>query len=190
MDWTLPPELDTAITGYYSSLKPSSTFASRLERELRQRRHELLQQKTTSRFRVSWNAWQEIMKILRAQPILTLLAVIIALLLLTGVAYAVGRLTGFIPGFGFTSESGSVYVLTSPVEVTAGNLRLRVDHAVNAGERFWVDLTVYGHTERDNFSRAYVLLPGGEKIQHQSSVSSGLAEDETKLSYIFPPLLG
>jgi hypothetical protein len=33
---------------------------------------------------------------------------ILALLGLTSIAYALGRLSGFIPGFGFTSQGGSV----------------------------------------------------------------------------------
>jgi len=42
------------------------------------------------------------MQTLRARPIFALIVVLIALSLLTGVVYALGRLTGFIPGFGFT----------------------------------------------------------------------------------------
>ena len=58
------------------------------------------------------------MQTLRARPILAFLVAILALLALTGMVYALGRLTGFIPGFGFTSNTGVVYVLAEPVEST------------------------------------------------------------------------
>lgn len=147
MDWTLPPELDAAITEYYATLEPSSTFASRLKQELRQRQDELLQHKTTPRFHFSWGDRGEIMKALRARPILALIVVLIALLFLTGVAYAIGRLAGFIPGFGFTSDVQAVYLLAEPVEVISGDVTLRVDQAVSDESKFWVSMTVVGLPE-------------------------------------------
>lgn len=131
MDWVLPPELDTAITEYYATLEPSSSFAARLQQELRQRQGVLLQHKTKPRFHFSWSGTREIMKALRARPILALIVVLIALSLLTGVTYALGRLAGFIPGFGFTSNIQSVYLLSEPVEINSGDMTLRVDQAVS-----------------------------------------------------------
>ena len=55
------------------------------------------------------------MHLLRTRPIMAVIAVILALLLLTGIAYAVGRLTGFIPGIGFVQDVHSV--LETPVIV-------------------------------------------------------------------------
>ena len=54
---------------------------------------------------------KSLMQTLRAKPAMLILSVLIALTLLTGVAYALGRLAGFIPGFGFTGDTSMVYVL-------------------------------------------------------------------------------
>lgn len=125
---------------------------------------------------------------LRARPALALFLLLLSLALITGVAYALGRLTGFIPGFGFTSDGGPVHVLAQAVESTAGGVTLQVNQAVDDGERFWVELTASGLSEAPDFSNAFVLLPGGEKMQFQSGASSDLAGDELRLSYLFPQL--
>ena len=158
MDLTLPQELDTAITEYYATLEPSSSFAARLEQELRQRQGVLLQHKANSRFHFSWSGRREIMQTLRARPILAVIVVLLALSLLTGVAYALGRLTGFIPGFGFTSDIQSVYLLSEPVEAISGDVTLSVDQAVSDESKLWVNLTVTGLPEEQDFSQAFVYL--------------------------------
>ena len=55
------------------------------------------------------------MQLLRTRPILALIAAILALLLLSGIAYAVARFAGFIPGIGFVNNVQSV--LPTPVVV-------------------------------------------------------------------------
>ena len=113
------------------------------------------------------------MQTLRARPILALVVAVLALFALTGMAYALGRLTGFIPGFGFTTQGGSVYVLAEPVERTAGGITLQVNQAVDDGERFWVELAATGLTGQEDLPRASLLLRDGEKIQFQEGGSSG-----------------
>ena len=188
IDLTLPPELDAAITEYYATFEPSPSFAIRLEQELRQRQIELLQHKTKPQFHFSWSDRRDIMKTLRARPILILIVVLIVLSLLTGVAYAIGRLAGFIPGFGFTSDVQSVYLLSEPVEVISGDMTLRVDQAVSDGSKFWVNITAVGLPEEQDFSQAFLFLPDGEKIPFQ--IGSGVNVDSggAHLNYIFPPL--
>jgi len=188
MDWVLPPELDAAITEYYATLEPSSSFASRLEQELRQRQGELLQHKTTPRFHFSWSNRREIMNALRARPILALVMVLIAMFLLTGVAYAISRLAGFIPDFGFISDVRDVYLLTEPVEVISGDMTLRVNQAVSDESKFWVSMTVVGRLEGKDFSQAFLFLPDGEKIPFQMSSGVAADSDGANLTYIFPPL--
>ena len=50
------------------------------------------------------------MTTLRNRPLLAILIVLLIMLLLTGVAYAVGLLTGYIPGIGFV-QTNSLRVL-------------------------------------------------------------------------------
>ena len=45
---------------------------------------------------------KSLMQTMRTRPVLALVLVVLALLMLTGVVYALGRLAGFIPGFGFS----------------------------------------------------------------------------------------
>ena len=103
------------------------------------------------------------MRTLRTQPVLVLLGVVLALLLLTGVAYAIGRSMGFIPGYGFTE--GDVYVLKAPVEVDQNGVAISVENAVYDGNKFWVEVNVSGLPNGLGFSQLSVLLPSGEKIQ-------------------------
>ncbi len=128
------------------------------------------------------------MKVLRARPILALIVVLIALSLLTGMAYALGRLAGFIPGFGFTSDIQSVYLLSEPVEVISGDVTLRVDQAVSDESKLWVNLTVLGLSGEQDFSQAFVFLPNDEKISFQMSSGMTVDSDGANLTYIFPPL--
>ncbi len=188
MNGTLPPELDAAITEYYATLEPSSSFAARLEQELRQRQGVLLQHKTKPRSHFSWSDKRKIVQTLRARPILTLIVVLIVLSLLTGVAYAIGRLTGFVPGFGFTSDIQSVFLLSKPVEIITKDVTLRVDKAVGDESKFWVNLTVLGLSGEQDFIQAFVSLPNGEKIPMQMSSSTTVDSNGVNLTYIFPPL--
>ena len=123
------------------------------------------------------------MQTMRARPILAFLAAILALLALTGMVYALGRLTGFIPGFGFTSNTGLVYVLAEPVESTNGGITLRLDNAVSDDTRFWTTLTAKGLPEGNINAQAFVLLPDGNKLQFQEG-----NESATRMSFTFPAL--
>jgi hypothetical protein len=189
MDLILPPDLDTALDKFFAGSRPDPAFAARLEAQLRQRQIEMVPSKQKSRYSFSGTR-RSFMQTLRARPILAVIVAILALLALSGIAYAIGRLAGFIPGFGFTSQGGSVYVLAEPMEATVGGVRLRVNQAVNDAERFWVELTASGLSDEQDFSKVFVLLPSGEKIQLQTGGSSESAGGETKLSYLFPPLAG
>ena len=121
MNPNLPPTLDTALIEFYQGPQPDSAFAKGLETLLRQRQIELMatvssppssRQKPGSLLSANRSSF---MRMLRTRPILVVIAVILGLLLLTGVAYAVGRLTGFIPGIGFVQDVH--LVLETPVVV-------------------------------------------------------------------------
>ena len=100
LDLTLPPNLETALNDFYTAPEPDPAFAPRLELSLRRRHQALIAAQASARQRKTF------MQTLRARPVFILLLVLLALALLTGAAYAIGRLSGFIPGFGFTSDSG------------------------------------------------------------------------------------
>ncbi len=118
----------------------------------------------------------------------SLLIAFAALLILSSAVYAVYRLTGFIPGFGFTSDAQAVYLLSEPVEVINGEITLRVDQAVSDESKFWVNLTAVGLSEEQDYFQAFLYLSGGEKIPVQMGSGVNADPDGARLTYVFPPL--
>lgn len=127
---------------------------------------------------------------LRAKPALLILLILLALTLLTGVAYAVGRLAGFIPGFGFTGDASTVYILQAPAQIQQAGIRLRVENAVSAEDKFWISLTLTGDSSTDASPSmaAMLLLPDGTPIPYQAGGGDDLNTDPRHESYEFPPL--
>ncbi len=122
MNQNLPPTLRSALDEFYTSQQPNSAFAERLETQLHKRQIELM---TATPAEASFKRKRgspqlphrsSFMHMLRTRPILALIAAVLALLLLTGIAYAVGRLSGFIPGIGFVNNVQSI--LEIPVVAT------------------------------------------------------------------------
>jgi len=77
---------------------------------------------------------KSLMTTLRTRPVLLLLTILLALTLLTGVVYAIGRLTGYIPGIGFV-ETSSLRVLAEPVTVTREGITVSIEQVVADSER-------------------------------------------------------
>ena len=57
------------------------------------------------------------MQMVRTRPALVLFLVLLALVLLSGVAYAIGKVAGYIPGVGIVDQSAPVRILAAPVAV-------------------------------------------------------------------------
>lgn len=183
MNWTLPPELESALEDYHSAPQPDSAFASRLDLELRRRFDEISIPLKVERM--------SFMQTLRARPLAAILVAILALLLLSGVAYAIGRLSGYIPGFGFTSDAGAVTMLKETVSAESNGITVSVEKAVSDGSRFWVEVNVRGLPTGQDFpaGQAFILLSSGEKIQVQMGNTNPDA-GEMRMTYIFPALTG
>ena len=183
MNWTLPPELESALDDYHSAPQLDPAFASRLDLELRRRFDEIPLPLKIERM--------SFMQTLRARPLVAILVAILALLLLSGVTYAIGRLSGFIPGFGFTSDVGAVTMLKETVSAESNGITVSVEKAVSDGSRFWVEVNVLGLPEGQDFpaGQAFILLPSGEKIQVQMGNTNSDA-GEVRMTYIFPALTG
>jgi hypothetical protein len=181
-DPILPPNLEIALAQYYIEPQPDDAFAARLQGQL----HEHYLELHTGHLKPA-HAFQNkkvsILQILRPRPIWAILAVILALLVLTGLVYALGRATGFIPGFGFTSNVNQVYVLDEPVENTSGGITLRLQNAASDENRFWVKVKVHGATGDGHQLQAYVQTPDGRILQFQSGTESA-----TQMSFSFPAL--
>lgn len=74
------------------------------------------------------------MQTLRARPVMVIVIVLLALSLLTGVVYAIGRLTGYIPGIGFV-QANSLRVLAEPVSQTREGITVSIEQVVVDSER-------------------------------------------------------
>jgi hypothetical protein len=72
---------------------------------------------------------------LRARPALMILLVLLALGLLTGVAYAVGRSLGYIPGVGLVEQGASIRVLSQPVSLTRDGITITITQATLTTEK-------------------------------------------------------
>lgn len=119
-----------------------------------------------------------LMMTLRARPILMTLVILLALTLLTGVVYAIGKLTGFIPGIGFV-ETSTLRVLAEPVSVTHDGITVSVEQVVVDSERTIIVYKTEGLTvEAANSkgegggpfgSKALLRLPDGTVLKEISS---------------------
>ncbi len=192
---TLPPGLDSALNDFYTAPQPAPDFADRLERQLLAQfsapKANRLTGKPANRSTGEPFNWSIFMQTLRARPALALLLAILALALLTGAAYAIGRLSGFIPGFGFTTgDPGSVYMLAEPVEITHDGITLRVLQATSDSQRFSVTIEQVGQVENASdfiYPFAAVLLPDGQEVEFRES--SGDQENNRQVNtFEFAPL--
>jgi hypothetical protein len=110
----LPLNLIATLNEFYTAPQPDPTFAEHLEEQLREQYIELVPSRQKSRS-LSLYTRRSFMHTLRSRPIMTVIAVILAFFFLTGMAYAVTWLAGFIPGIGFVKDVQSV--LETPVVV-------------------------------------------------------------------------
>jgi len=85
-----------------------------------------------------------LMKTLRARPALSILIVLVALSLLTGIAYAIGRSLGYIPGVGLVDQGADIRVLAEPVSLTREGITLTVEQAYLTPERTVLSFSVDG----------------------------------------------
>lgn len=80
------------------------------------------------------NQRKTFMQTLRSRPALAIILAFLALLLLTGVVYAIGRLTGYIPGIGFVQKD-SLRVLAEPVSQTQDGITVSIEQVFADSER-------------------------------------------------------
>jgi hypothetical protein len=79
---------------------------------------------------------------LRARPAIVVLAALIALGLLSGVVYAVGRSLGYIPGMGIVERGEGLRVLAEPVVVERDGITLTVTQALASPEKTVINYQV------------------------------------------------
>lgn len=75
------------------------------------------------------------LQIFRLRPALAVLIVLLTLILLSGVAYAIGRVTGYIPGVGLVDQSIPLRMLIEPVSLTREGITLTVEQVVLSADK-------------------------------------------------------
>jgi hypothetical protein len=108
------------------------------------------------------------MQTLRARPVLAFVIVLLVVLLLTGVVYAIGKATGYIPGVGIIDQSVPLRVLAEPVTVTREGVTITVTEAVLSADKTVILLKVEGVPRK-----AY---PNDESIGCMGNASLRLAD--------------
>lgn len=133
-----------------------------------------------------------ILQTLRARPVLMILVVLVALSLLSGVVYAVGRSLGYIPGVGIIEQGVPMRVLSAPVSVERDGIVLTVTEAVLTSDKSVVLFTI-DNVPWDAFSHdetvigcpgaAELRLPNGTKL-HVLEGGGGMGE----IRYVYAPI--
>ena len=90
------------------------------------------------------NTRSSFMQTLRARPGMVIVIVLLALSLLTGVAYAIGKSLGYIPGIGVVDQSVPIRVLAEPVTVEQQGISVTVSKVVADLTRTFVSYRVDG----------------------------------------------
>lgn len=133
------------------------------------------------------------MTTLRTKPVLMTLLVLLALAVLTGVAYAVGKATGYIPGIGLVDQSEQLRVLAEPVSVRREGIALTVEQVVLSADKTVVIYKVEGipaeawasdNGEAENSVSSSVIVPlDGTPVDAIPTVEmNGICFDDENLS--------
>ncbi len=135
---------------------------------------------------------------LRARPVLMILLVILALALLTGVAYAIGRSLGYIPGVGIVDQSSGIRVLSASVSVAENGKTVTVKQVVADAVRTFITYQVDGILPvTSGFPECTeppaLQLPDGSTLYSTNKAPFGMGSENGKpmtleTSSTFPPL--
>lgn len=126
----LPKELETTLVKYHTTPMPSTDFAAQLELDLRHKVKQT-QPEIKNRERKSF------MNILRARPVLAVLVALLILLALSGVVYALGRLLGYIPGYGIVDQNAAMLTLAEPVSQTRDGVTISIEEMYLSSDKLY-----------------------------------------------------
>ena len=130
----LPKELEETLVKYHTAPIPSADFAARLELELR-RMVKQTQPEIRNHERITF------MDALRTRPILAVLIALLILLALSGVAYAVGKSLGYIPGYGIVDQNAVMLTLAEPASQTRAGITITIEEMYLTSDRLYSTIT-------------------------------------------------
>ncbi|MFZ5884832.1 MAG: hypothetical protein ACOYYI_13755 [Chloroflexota bacterium] len=100
-----------------------------------------------------------LMTTLRARPVLTLVLVLLTLALLTGAAYAIGKMTGYIPGVGLVDQSAPIRILTDKPSVQREGITLTMKQVIVDSNKTRVMYHVKGISMQDASAQECMKAP-------------------------------
>ena len=138
-----------------------------------------------------------LMQTLRARPALAILIVLIALSLLTGAVYAIGRSLGYIPGVGIVEQDTPIRVLAEPVSQTRDGITLTIDQAILTSDKTFIAYIVEGISSEArpkgeggfacHPSTPTLLLPDGTELALNNGQGSGWGTGY-QTGFYYPPI--
>jgi hypothetical protein len=118
------------------------------------------------------------MKLVQARPLAAILIALLTLLIVSGVAYAIGKMTGYIPGVGLVNQSGSLRILAEPVVVVRDGITVAVNQMVADLDRTTLSYVLDGIPIRRNesfmcYASPSLQLPNGSTLELVGGGSGG-----------------
>lgn len=92
---------------------------------------------------------KSLMKQIRTRPFVAILVLLFILLALSGVAYAIGRSLGYIPGVGIVDQSAPLRVLAEPVSQTYDGVTVKIEEAVLSADKTVIKFSIDGILQYD-----------------------------------------
>lgn len=126
---------------------------------------------------------------LRTRPVFALLLILLALALISSVAYAIGKVTGYVPGIGLVDQSISIRVLEKPIKIKQEGLTIRVLKVVADATQTFVTYSVSGIPVRMDSPSTCGLSPmlrltnGTELKVLNDRTGGGGSENGSPMSY-------
>jgi hypothetical protein len=84
------------------------------------------------------------MKTLRTRPLMAIVLALLTLLALTGVAYAIGKSLGYVPGLGVVDQNTLFHVLAGPVSQTRDGVTVTVEKGTADAQKTILRVSVDG----------------------------------------------
>ncbi len=178
--------IDTNLHNLFKSQQPERQFEEALAKKLLSHYQDLQLPRTEDQDARSQPRKLFWMK-LSARPATLILSILIAMLALTGIVYAVGRLSGYIPGFGFANSSQSIYVLSERIQLEENGVLTQVEQAVSDENKFWVKLSAENLVEQPISLTAYLLLEDGTRVEYELG-ENRFADGLASFAFSFPAL--
>jgi hypothetical protein len=87
---------------------------------------------------------KSLMTKLRTRPFVAILIALLILLILSGTAYALGKVLGYIPGVGLISWDAPIRVLAEPVSLTRDGITVKVKEVILSSDKTVIRFTLDG----------------------------------------------